>query len=54
MKDYFVVVYNKDTENPKVLDVKFFLSLEKLFKWMESNKEELFCVNEANPILDYS
>ena len=56
MKDYFVKVFDNtpDRKEATVIDVKYFYNLKDLFEWMMKNREELYCVYEADCILDLS
>jgi len=56
MKDYFVVVYDKnaDEQNPVVKEIKHCITEKNLWEFLQENKNEYITVFEGICVLDWS
>lgn len=54
MDDYFVVIYDSASKEPKVTTIEHFRNADAVWPWLKAHKDEKIVIFKAQCVIDWS
>jgi len=54
MDDYFVVIYDSTSKEPKVTTIERFVNADAMWPWLQARKGEKIVIFKARCVIDWS